>query len=337
MTIETADFPQADRLEQVGQAALAIAKGSRADKEIETFIGLDSGGRQGRYYRLSAEILGLIQNQHNNAALTPLGEEFATLSSASARMDFLARCLVDTPVFREALRYIHKYNPSDNQLKLWFRNFYPGSENTANRRFHTFINYLRDSGLLQKSQSRYQIQKYVGAVVTQTSDSAQKLSYRKMTQSSPTQAISDSNSMIRIDVDVQKRERANQIHWQLLDSKSKFLDNRNLKPYANEHIDLYTEIKGDVILYEMKSVNPEASNLLSQIRKAVSQLYEYRYIFKEPKAKLCIVTNHGIAKKDDWLLSYLAKDRAIAYEWTDDFLNFQCNSDSKPLLGAFSP
>jgi hypothetical protein len=335
--VTTADFPQADRLEQVGQVAVAIAKGNRADEEIESFIGLDSGGRQGRYYRLAAEVLGLIQNQHNYAVLTPLGEEFATLNGAGARMDFLARCLVETPVFHEALRYIHKHSPTDNQLKQWFRSFYPGAKSTADRRFHTFISYLRDAGLLQIHHAKNRLQKYAGGVVRQSTTPTQGLARRKLTQSPLIPGNAGSKGIIRVDIDAQKRERANQIHWQLVDAKSTFLDARGLEPYANEHIDLYADAKGDVILYEMKSVDPEGSNLLSQIRKAVSQLYEYRYIYEEPQARLCIVTNHSVAKKDEWLLNYLAKDRTIAYEWTEDFANFQCSNDTTSLLGIFSP
>jgi len=335
--VTTADFPQADRLEQVGQVALAISKGNRADEEIESFIGLDSGGRQGRYYRLAAEVLGLIQNQHNYAVLTPLGTEFATLKTVGARMDFLARCLVETPVFHEALRYIHSHNPTDNQLKLWFRSYYPGASSTADRRFHTFISYLRDAGLLKTHQSKNVLKKFAGGVVKNTAPTKQGLTRRRLKQSPLVTATAGSKGFISYDVDAQKMERANQIHWQLIDAKSSFLDARGFEPYANEYIDLYADAKGDVVLYEMKSVDPEGSNLLAQVRKAVSQLYEYRYIFEEPKARLCIVTNHAIAKKDEWLLTYLSKDRIIAYEWTEDLTNFQCNDDASSLLGIFTP
>ncbi len=335
MRVTTSEFPQADRLEQVGQVAVAIANGKQSDEEIESFIGLGSGGRQGRYYRLAAEVMGLISNQYNYAVLTPLGEEFTTLNGASARMDFLARCLVETPVFHEALRYIHKHSPTDIQLKQWFRSFYPGSKNTADRRFHTFINYLRDAGLLQTDQTENRLQKYTGGVVVkQSATPTQGLAGRKLKQSP---MKTGSKGVIRIDVDAQKRERANQIHWQLVDAKSTFLDARGLEPYANERIDLYADAKGDIILYEMKSVDPEGNNLLAQVRKAVSQLYEYRYTYEEPKARLCIVTNYGLTKKDKWLLNYLAKDRTIGYQWTEDFTNFQCNNDTASLLGVFSP
>ncbi len=335
--VTTADFPQADRLEQVGQVAIAISKGHHADGEIEAYIGLDSAGRQGRYYRLAAEVLGLIQNQQNYAVLTPLGKEFASLGTAAARMDFLARCLVETPVFHVALHYIHQRNPSDRQLKRWFSFFYPGAEGTADRRFQTFISYLRDADLLRSSATKNYLKKFVGSVIKQTVPATRGLTGRKHKQFPPAAPSAGAKGVIRVDVDAQKRERANQIHWNLIDSKSSFLAARNLEPCANEHIDLFADNLEDVILYEMKSVDSVGGNLLSQIRKAVAQLYEYRYIYEEPDAKLCIVTNHGIAKKDDWLLKYLSKDRIIAYEWTTDFQNFECDDGSNAILGNFVP
>jgi len=335
--VTTADFPQADRLEQVGKVALAISKGHHADGEIEAFIGLDSAGRQGRYYRLAAEVLGLILNQQNHAVLTPLGKEFASIDTPAAKMDFLARCLVETPVFHKALHYIHQHNPNDRQLKLWFRSFYPGAKGTADRRFHTFICYLRDAGLLQSSTSKNRLKKFVGSVIKQTIPPTRGLTGRKLKQFPSATPSTGAKGVIRIDVDAQKRERANQIHWNLIDSKSSFLDARKLEPRANEHIDLFADDQGDVILYEMKSVDSESGNLLSQIRKAVAQLYEYRYIYEQPDARLCIVTNHEITKKDDWLLDYLSQDRLIAYEWTADFQNFECSDRSRKILGDFVP
>ncbi|MDO8294388.1 MAG: DNA adenine methylase [Gallionella sp.] len=144
----------------------------------------------------------------------------------------------------------------------------------------------------------------------------------------------DVEGVIRVDIDAQKMERANQIHWKLIDSKSAFLDARQLEPLANEHIDLFAADDGDIILYEMKSVDSESGNLLAQVRKAVAQLYEYRYIYEEPKARLCIVTNYEITKKDDWLIDYLSKDRLIAYEWTKVFKTLNAVSAQEKSLAA---
>jgi len=84
----------------------------------------------------------------------------------------------------------------------------------------------------------------------------------------------------------------------------------------------------------MKSINSERSNTLSQIRRAISQLYEYRYIYGQPDASLSIVTNAELSRSQAWLASYLAKDRRIAYEWTTDFQVFHADDASKRLLGA---
>lgn len=334
--ITTADFPQADRLSQVGLVAVAIAKGYQADGEIEKFIGLDSEGRQGRYYRLAAEILGLIRNHHNYAVLTPLGEEFSKLNIHASQIDFLGRCLTETPVFQAALQYIQINKPSDSQLKIWFRNFYPGAVSTADRRFSTFMSYIRDAELVKKSQARNQVQKFIGSVIRKSAKDEMNLDGRIIKTEIPNWKNSNQGEVLTIDIDLQKRERANQLHWKLVDSKSSQLTKLGLQPFENDHIDLYATVKEEIAIYEMKSVNIEGTNLITQVRKAVSQLYEYRYIFGQPEAKLSIVTNQGVSKNDEWLLSYLANDRKIAYEWTTDFINFESLDSSKALLGVFA-
>jgi hypothetical protein len=335
--VMTSDFPQADRLSRVGQVALAISNGYLADAEIESFLGLDSQGRQGRYYRLAAEVLGLVRNEHNHATLTVLGAEFATLNEATAKMDFLARCVVDTPVFHTALLYIHQYRPTDKQLRLWFRSYYPGAESTADRRFHTFIKYLHDADLIDKYQDKNILKKFTGGVIKQSEIESKLLTHKKLNHPKRARSNTENLGYIRFDIDAQKLERANQVHWRLIEAKSNFLSERNFEPYANQSIDLYAKAVNDFVLYEMKSVAPDGGNLHSQIRKGLAQLYEYRYVYQTPQARLCLVTNYGVTNKDKWLLDYLSKDRVIAYEWTDDFLNFQCESDSTSLLGSFSP
>jgi len=332
--VSTADFPQADRLLQVGKVAIAIANGHRADNAIERFIGLASGGRQGRYYRLAAEILGLIKNRHNYAELTPLGEEYATLETQKARADFLARCLVDAPVFRTALNYIYRHTPSEQQLQTWFRKYYPGARGTADRRYTTFLSYLRDADLVKYDRAALQVKKYEGALLKQKTAISKGISGKRLAPSSGAPKTS-ATGYIRYEVDAQKRERANHAHWNLVTAKASYLEGNGWPAYENEHIDLYTKSGRDTVIYEMKSVT--ANNLLPQVRKAIAQLYEYRFIFSVPSAKLCVVTNTPPQKSDLWLIDYLAKDRLIAYEWTEDFMKFHCHRASKRLLAQFAP
>lgn len=329
MTIKTSDFPQADRLEKVGEVAIAVSKKNHTDDDIEIYIGLESSGRQGRYYRRAAEILGLVENEANNAKLTTLGREYATLSERSSRIDFLGRCLIETKVFNEALRYIHKYKPSDKKLKIWFRTLYPGANSTADRRFSTFLNYLNQANLVEKSKGILQLEKYAGGVLKiKKHDKA--LKNNKVSETSPIYRTGH----VTYNVDAQKMERANKIHWELVTAKSQYLHDLGFQAYENEHIDLYVKDR-EVILYEMKSLNQDSINFIAQTRKAISQLYEYRYIFNLPQANLCVVTNSAIPNKNYWYLKYLTKDRCIAYEWTDDFVNFNTDNASKTMLGNF--
>src|SRR5262244_1475957 len=60
-----------------------------------------------------------------------------------------------------------------------------------------------------------------------------------------------------------------------------------------------------------KSISAE--NWLSQIRSAVSQLYEYRYIHELKQAKLCLVLSSP--PPEQWIISYLEEDRSIHLCW----------------------
>lgn len=336
--VTTAEFPQADRLLQVGLVAEAIAKGNYTDDAIEKYIGLDSDGRQGRYYRQAAVVLGLTTNHQNYSALTAAGQEYAAIAKESARLDFLAQRLVDTPVFHRALHYILKSSPNQAQLRAWFRSFYPGAGSTADRRFSTFMNYLRDASLVDIAVGSYVLSKYSGSVLKTSAGDAQNSAGMALLPATLSSSPSGKTTggIIQVDVDLQKLERANAIHWKLVDGKSMFVSALGTTPRDNVHIDLFAERGSDLIIYEMKSVNDESTNLLSQVRKAVSQLYEYRFIYAKPDATLCIVTNQGISKANQWLLDYLETDRSIAYEWTDDFKSFQSQTRSKIITGKFA-
>jgi len=295
-----ADVPQADRLEQVGKVVMVSQREIKPTPKAKTSSASIRPAAKGAC--LAAEVLGLISNQPNHAVLTLLGKESADLTSNTPRMDCFARCLVDTPVVWEALRYIDLHKPSVGQLRQWVRSFYPGARSTAVRRFHGFISCICDAKWLKRSANLNQSQRYFGSVVKQTTPPSQGLTGRKCKPSPTIAPTTSSTGVIRVDVDAQKRDRVSLIHWQLIEGTSSCLADRDLEPYENEHVQVFTNGDGDVIRYEMKSVDLEGSHLLSQARNAVSQLYEYRYIYEERKARRCIVTNHGIAKKSDWLL-----------------------------------
>ena len=109
------------------------------------------------------------------------------------------------------------------------------------------------------------------------------------------------------------------------------------EPKDNPHIDMYAEIPGDgAFIFEMKS---GGENLLEQIRKGLSQLYEYRYRYRgeiSTDTSLCLV----LPKEPDeipWILDYLCGDREINVCWFDqDELKYPetCKSELGRLSGC---
>ena len=113
-----------------------------------------------------------------------------------------------------------------------------------------------------------------------------------------------------------KRQKSNLRHKILLSQLDEHLRKLGAKPMDNEHIDLYAELPSDgSFLFEVKSANTE--NLLSQTRKGLSQLYEYRFRYSDDikeNATLCLVYPKE-PNEIDWLEDYLCNDRDIAVAW----------------------
>lgn len=115
-----------------------------------------------------------------------------------------------------------------------------------------------------------------------------------------------------------KRQRRNLHHKLLVDKMLEYLLNLGAQPLDNPHIDLYAKIPHDgAFLFEMKS---GGENLLDQVRKGISQLYEYRFRYGEvigSDTTLCLVVPNE-PKEIPWLTAYLCKDRGICICWFDD-------------------
>ncbi len=134
-----------------------------------------------------------------------------------------------------------------------------------------------------------------------------------------------------------KSQRANFSHKQTLVNLYDFLDQRGVKSLENEHIDLYAELPANQkFIFEIKSLSK--TNLLSQSRKGLSQLYEYRYRYKEKignDAQLCLVFP-AEPNQISWLQEYLCLDRNIGVVWFNKkgklIASNYCKNMVKPLL-----
>ena len=134
-----------------------------------------------------------------------------------------------------------------------------------------------------------------------------------------------------------RRQRANLSHKILLEKLHNYLENRGAIPLENEHIDLFAELPSkDKFVFEVKSIT--VNNLLSQTRKGVSQLYEYRYRYKNVigyNVNLFLVYPQEPVVIP-WLQEYLCTDRKIGIIWFDekDQIQFSpyCKEMVKPLV-----
>ena len=116
-----------------------------------------------------------------------------------------------------------------------------------------------------------------------------------------------------------KRQRRNLAHKELIDKMDGWLRSLGAEPKENEHIDLFAHIPDDgSFIFEMKS---GGESLLDQIRKGLSQLYEYRYRYRnnieDEDVFLCLVLPDN-PKSLPWVTDYLCEDREISLCWFDN-------------------
>jgi hypothetical protein len=125
-----------------------------------------------------------------------------------------------------------------------------------------------------------------------------------------------------------RREKANSEHSRILNMLAAFLRLKYADVFENTFIDLFVDADGQPFIFEVKSNN--SRNVLSQIRKAIAQLYEYRYRRSQPQAKLCIVLQEK--PPQEWVIDYLLNDRQIFVCWLVDDTRLECPADCHQAL-----
>ena len=109
------------------------------------------------------------------------------------------------------------------------------------------------------------------------------------------------------------RERAIESHTNLINMMAERLRQHGAVPRSNRYVDLSSRVGGFDFLFEMKSSTPE--NLHDQIRRGLSQLYEYRYIQNVENARLVLVVETPLESSSEWMIEYLLSDRGILFVW----------------------
>lgn len=119
-------------------------------------------------------------------------------------------------------------------------------------------------------------------------------------------------------IDAVARERANDAHWMLEKAMSNAAAALGYDPKQHNQIDIYFVASSGRVLAEIKSC--VQGNFHSQVRKGVSQLFEYRFRFKDliggNDPTMVLVTEIPPSTNQNWLVEYL-ESLGILIAWKD--------------------
>lgn len=336
MKIPSKDVIQADSLDREISAILSVSSGAQTDKDIAKAIG-NLSDRQGRYYRLAGENLGFLRRSGANASeLAPLGKNFVQ-ASIGARRDLLVQAVLANPLFQRLLPFLEAKGTTGASRKE-LRDFLDsvavlGTESMVKRRVSSYASWLVELGLAKKSGNNLVVGQLPAAapLVRYESDDEPIFPNRYDLKEYQEQArrVASKQEAVAYYVDHAKRERATTSHETLVNLMAERLRQRGAIPKANRYVDLSARWEGDDYLFEMKSTTED--NPHSQIRRGLSQLYEYRYIQNVEKAKLVLVIENPLPKQNQWMEDYLLNDRGVLLVW-DGNGKFNCAPNVRKKL-----
>ena len=111
-----------------------------------------------------------------------------------------------------------------------------------------------------------------------------------------------------------KVERANGAHEETLAILRNYLEKSGFSVSESKLIDAYSVVGGTPAIFEIKSITQ--NNEREQIRHALSQLYEYRFLHDALDATLWAVFSQPLSSI--WYHDYLIKDRDVRLLWIED-------------------
>jgi len=323
-SIPTREWPQADRLEKVVTTVEAISKGKSSYQAIARELGeLDE--RQGRYYRRASEILGFTKRlQENFSTLTSLGRDFL-LAEPARRNQLLTTQVLSRPVIRSVVAVLASATgkrTSRPNLESSLSTVAKTTKGMVHRRLTTVLSWLETLGVVSRKGQWVRLRSLppeVGEIeLPNDVPVIPKPSELKLFHE-VSGRFKDASRVIRFEVDMAKRERASKTHERLRSLLAARIRHCDALPTSNQFIDIATHMGIEDFIIEVKTAGED---IHGQIRRGVSQLYEYRYIQALPEAKLVLLIEVPLSGKEAWLLDYLVKDRGIYIIWdaSDDEL-----------------
>lgn len=316
MKITGLEVPQADRLDRVIAATVAVANGAKTDIEISGAIGHP---RDGRYYRRAAQNLGFITNQQNQAEITELGA--IVVANPVITNPVIIPAVLRQNVFQILIPFLelHPEGATRGQIVDYLVPLFYGelAHATVNRRTSSMLGWLADLGLTHEighhiSLSPATISTLPVVNIADTDQPILPTTGDLQEYQIVADRIAAAAPVITIYKDLARMERANASHKGLIDIVASRIKAAGGIAKSNKFIDLASKLESDFI-FEMKSTTD--LNVRTQIRKGISQLYEYRYLENKPDARLVLVIERPIIAPNNWMNEYLENDRDVLLVW----------------------
>jgi|SRR5579872_1717640 len=321
MRIASEDIPQADVLDDVVRTVEAVGRGAQTFQDIARALG--KVDRQGRYYRRAAEILGFIRNDLNRAELTARGRAF--LDHPHDRNHLLAEAVLKSRLIQRVLPFFEAAGTrgiSRTQMERFIEEVtQPVGESMIPRRVSTVLSWLERIRMVRERHNRFSLRGELpaGVDIVHYENSDEPLFPKRYDLDEYTEVARkarEAKGYLNVLIDDAARERADAAHRMLTNLVAAKIRDAGSIPKNNRFIDLSAAISEDLYLFEMKSTTD--GNMHSQIRRAISQLYEYRYLQQVPAAKLVIVIENPPPLEKKWIVDYVVNDRKLLIAWDGD-------------------
>jgi hypothetical protein len=323
MPIPSRDVPQADDLNEVVRTVEAVGAGARTFQDLANILAKDP--RQGRYYRRAAEILGFVRTPtHNRSVLTSAGRRFVD-ASGNQRQEILTRAVLSSRLIERVIPFLESRG-DDGASRDDLEDFIgeitdDAGSSTIPRRVSSVVSWLSTIGMVGEDEHRYRISNTLPESVPIVDYEAvdeplfperhDLVTYEKVAE-----RARKARGYLTVLIDEATQERANNAHRMLTNLTADKIRAAGSIAKRNKYIDMSTVWNDCLYLFEMKSTRNQ--NAHAQIRHAVSQLYEYRYLQETPSAKLVVVIENPLPEQKKWLIDYIVKDRGLLIAWDGD-------------------
>lgn len=340
LRLSTREIPQADTLENVTDVVLFVSKGYDTYQMLAKKLGVTE--RQGRYYRLAAELLGFVKNfrSRNRSVLTPLGQKLLNATNTE-KWDILFAQVFNIPAVQSVIGILATSDGSASRKELSSSLLQVVDDSTQvmmDRRLVTILSWLETLGIVAKS----------GHIVRLANlpNSVEKIEIRdprmpvlpRVDRPELFREVSTRTMLyegkILSQIERARKERTNSVHERLRSAMAQRIRSHGVIPTFNPYVDLAVRMNGFSHIIEARVLDLDEGY---EIQNALSQLMEYRDIQCSPSARIVLLVNRPLRGEDAFSrLDYLHREKAAYLVWNeqDSLLTSKEGAETLPFMTA---